>query len=332
MLKKEFPMKNNSTLLEVVDLCKYFPINGGIIRHKVAELKAVDGISFTMKKGENLGLVGESGCGKTTAGRCILGLYKATSGDVSFKGKYLSKLGSAEIRNMRQDMQMTFEDPYDSLDPHMHVGDIIAEPMIVHKLAAGKEVKKRVAELFRTVKLEPYMADRYAFQFSAGQRQRLELARALASNPSFIICDNPLSQLDVCIQVQIIDLLTQLKERLNLTYLFICHDLAVVRYICDRCMVMYVGKIMESASVDALFGNPLHPYTKAMLSAVFVPDPEIERRREMIVLSGETPSSITLPAGCRFHARCNNVTDTCREQEPELRDVGGEHYVACHRI
>ncbi|MBI4296220.1 MAG: ABC transporter ATP-binding protein [Chloroflexi bacterium] len=325
-------MKSEETLVQVENLRMYFPVKGGVVRRKVADIKAVDGISFSIKKGETLGLVGESGSGKSTTARCILWLHKATGGKIFFMGKDLSKLGDAGMKSVRRDMQMIFEDPYYSLDPRMLVGDIIAEPMRIHKVADDEERKKRVAELLMMVHLEPNMAERYPHQFSAGQRQRIEIARALALRPSFVVCDNPVSELDVSIQAQIIALLEWFRGWLNLSYLFISHDLAVVRYLCDRCMVMYVGKIMESADTDELFSNPLHPYTKALLSAVLIPDPEAEHRRKLIILPGETPSSINPPVGCRFHPRCSIVMDICKEQPPELKNVGGEHYVACHRV
>jgi len=325
-------MRRDEALVEVENLRMYFPVRGGVLQRKVADLRAVDGISFYMKRGEILGLVGETGCGKTTTGRCILQLYKITGGKVFFEGKDLSKISSGKMRSMRRNMQMIFEDPNTSLDPSKRVEDILAEPLRVQNLVKNEEYKEHVAELLRMVRLEPYMAERYPLEFSGGQRQRIEIARALALRPSFIVCDNAVSQLDVSIQAQIIALLTRLREELNLTYLFIAHDLAVVRNISDRVMVMYVGKIMETANTGELYSNPLHPYTQALLSAVFIPDPAVERKRKVIILPGEMASSINPPRGCRFHPRCSRAMDICREQEPELENIGGEHWVACHRV
>jgi len=325
-------MGRNETLIEVENLRMYFPIKSGVFGRKVAELKAVDGISFYINRGETLGLVGETGCGKTTTGRCILRLLEITRGKVSFEGKDLGKLSGKKMRSMRRNMQMIFEDPHSSINPTMFVEDIIAEPLRVHKLVKGKEYKEQVAELLRMVELEPYMAGRYPTEFSAGQRQRISIARVLGLKPSFIVCDNPVSALDVSIQAQIVSMLMRLQEEFNLTYLFIAHDLAVVRNISNRVLVMYVGKIMETANTDELFDNPLHPYTQALLSAVLTPDPVAERQRKVIILPGEMPSSITPPTGCRFHPRCNRVIDVCKEQEPELENIGSEHWVACHRV
>ncbi len=325
-------MGRDDILVEVDNLYMYFPVFAGVMRKKVADVKAIDGISFYIKRGETLGLVGESGCGKTTTGRCILRLCKITGGKVSFEGRDLSKLSGRAMRKMRRYMQMMFQDPYNLLDPDMSVGDAIGEPMVVHNLVKGKEYKEQVAELLRMVKLEPYMADRFPSEFSAGQRQRLEIARVLSMKPSFIVCDNPVSALDVSTQTQLITLLIKLQEELNLTYLFIAHDLAIVRNISDRVLVMYVGKIMETANSDELFDNPLHPYTQALLSAVLIPDPAAERERKVIVLPGEMPSPINPPSGCRFHPRCNRAMDICKEQMPELENIGSEHQVACHLV
>ena len=325
-------MVREDALVEVQDLYMYFPILSGVVSRKIADIRAVDGISFYIKKGETLGLVGESGCGKTTTGRCILRLCEITRGKVFYEGKDLGKLGGRKMRNMRQNMQMIFENPSAALDPRMRVGDILAEPMQVHKLARGKELAKQVAELLRMVELEPEMAERAPNEFSSGQRQRIDIARALAMRPSFIVCDNPVSQLDFSIQAQIMTLLTRLRQNLGLTYLFIAHDLSVVRNISDRVMVMYVGKIMETATSDELFDNPLHPYTRALLSAVPIPDPKAERQRKVILLPGEIPSPITPPSGCRFHPRCAVATDICQEQEPQLEGAGRDHWVACHRV
>lgn len=325
-------MIRDEALVEVENLCMYFPVKGGVTQRKVADIRAVDGISLFIKKGETLGLVGETGCGKTTIARCILRLHKITGGKVFFEGIDLGELSRRKMKSMRRQVQMMFENPYASLDPDMRVGDTIGEPMLVHKLVKGKEYREQVAELLRMVGLEPYMAGRYPHEFSGGQRQRIEIARAIALRPSFIACDNPVSQLDVSIQAQVIALLMRLQEEHNLTYLFIAHDLAVVRNISDRVAVMYAGKIMETANTDELYDNPLSPYTQALLSAVLVPDPVVERQRKVIVLPGELPSPINPPSGCRFHPRCDRAVDSCKEQVPELRDIGGEHWVACHRV
>jgi len=325
-------MVREDALVEVENLYMYFPIVSGVVSRKIADIRAVDGISFYIKKGETMGLVGESGCGKTTTGRSILRLCEITSGKVFYEGKDLGKLSGRKMRSMRRNIQMIFENPSAALDPRMRVGDILAEPMQIHKLARGKELAEQVSELLTMVELEPEMAERAPNEFSTGQRQRIEIARALALRPSFIVCDNPVSQLDVSIQAQIVTLLTRLQQDLNLTYLFIAHDLAVVRNISDRVMVMYVGKIMETATSDELFDNPLHPYTRALLSAVPAPDPKAERQRKVILLPGEIPSPINPPAGCRFHPRCAVATDICQEQEPELENTGSQHWVACHRV
>lgn len=323
----------NGKLLDVRGLKKYFPITQGIlIQHKVADVKAVDGISFFVREGETLGLVGESGCGKSTTGRTILQLYKPTEGEVLFRGKDLAKLSGEELRRMRADMQMIFQDPYASLNPRMTVGDIIGEPLEVHNIAKGREKKERVQELLQTVGLNPYFINRYPHEFSGGQRQRIGVARALAVNPDFIVCDEPISALDVSIQAQIINLLEELQDKFHLTYLFIAHDLSVVRHISDRVAVMYLGKIMELTDRKTLYENPLHPYTRALLSAVPIPDPLIEEKRERIILVGDVPSPIKPPSGCRFHTRCPLAIPICRQVEPEWRDVGGDHYVACHVV
>ncbi|MFA5810622.1 MAG: oligopeptide/dipeptide ABC transporter ATP-binding protein [Thermoleophilia bacterium] len=325
-------MTDSNILVEVKNLKMYFPITAGVTGKKVADVKAVDGVSFDIAKGETLGLVGESGCGKTTTGRCILRLYQSTGGSVFFDGKDLSKMKSGELRHMRRNMQLIFQDPYASLDPRMTAGDIVGEPMLVHKLFRGKEYKERVAVLLKTVGLEPRMAVRYPHEFSGGQRQRIGIARSLATSPNFIVCDEPVSALDVSIQTQIIMLLMKLREELGLTYLFIAHDLSVVRYISDRVAVMYLGKICEITGSDELYDHPLHPYTQALLSAVPIPNPIIDRQRKRILLSGDVPSPVNPPRGCRFNPRCHVAMDICREQEPELKDVGHEHRVACHCV
>jgi len=319
-------------IVDVQDLYMYFPVTAGIMQKRVADVKAVDGISFFIKRGETLGLVGESGCGKTTTGRCILQLYDGLKGKVIFDGTDLTGLKREQMRRMRRHMQLIFQDPFASLDPRMTAGEIIGEPLKVHGLAKGQEYRDQVAELFRMVELEPFMADRYPHEFSGGQRQRIGIARALAVRPSFIVCDEPVSALDVSIQAQIILLLERLREELNLTYLFIAHDLSVVRNISDRVAVMYLGKIVEITDSDSLYANPLHPYTVALLSAVPIPDPVVDRTRERIILTGDVPSPINPPSGCNFHPRCQHVMDICREETPELKNVGGEHWVACHLV
>ena len=324
---------NGTDILEVRNLQMYFPVTSGIIfQRKVADIKAVDGVTFSIKKGETLGLVGESGCGKTTAGRCILQLYKPTAGDVLFEGQRLNDLSSKEMIPFRRKMQIIFQDPYGSLNPRMTCGDIIGEPLVIHKLTSGKgEYNDRIAELLTVVGLNPYMADRYPHEFSGGQRQRIGIARALAVNPSFIVCDEPVSALDVSIQAQVINLLEELQDQFGLTYLFIAHDLSVVRHISDRVAVMYLGHIVEIADRDELHENPQHPYTKALLSAVPIPDPALEAQRERIVLTGDVPSPMNPPEGCVFHTRCPEKIDDCTLGMPELREVSPGHYVACIR-
>ena len=320
-------------LVRVENLRMYFPVTAGVLRRKIADIKAVDGISFYINRGETLGLVGETACGKTTTARSILRLHKkVTAGKVFFDGTDLGKLSQRKMTAMRRHMQMIFENPYLALDPTMRIGDSIAEPLRVHNIASGVERKELVAELLRMVELEPYMAQRYPDEFSGGQRQRIEIARAMALRPDFIVCDNPVAHLDVSIQAQVINMFMRLREERNLTYLFIAHDLALVRNISDRVAVMYAGKFMELAYTDELFDNPLSPYTRAPLSAVLVPDPVAERQRKIILLPGELPSPITPPGGCRFHPRCSRATGICQEQEPELRDSGGGHLVACHHF
>ena len=324
-------MAKDGYLIEVKNLRMFFPVLAGVMRRKVADVRAVDDISFYIKKGETLGLVGESGCGKTTTGRCILQLYEISGGEVYFEGTDLTKLKGESLRRMRRNMQLIFQDPYASLNPRMTCGDIIGEPLLVHKLVKGKAYRGQVAELLNMVELEPHMSVRYPHEFSGGQRQRIGIARALAVRPKFIVCDEPVSALDVSIQAQIITLLMRLKEELDLTYLFIAHDLSVVRHISDRVAVMYLGKIMEITNSDELYGNPLHPYTQALLSAVPIPNPTVDRQRKRILLTGDVPSPVFPPRGCHFHPRCSLATDACKEKEPELREIGSEHWVACHR-
>lgn len=312
----------------------YFPVTSGIMfQRQVAEIKAVDNVSFFIKQGETLGLVGESGSGKTTVGRCILQLYEPTAGDVFFKGKRLNDLSTREMRPLRREMQVIFQDPYGSLNPRMTCGDIVGEPLKVHNITSSKaEYRERVSQLLETVGLNPYMGDRYPHEFSGGQRQRIGIARALAVEPTFIVCDEPVSALDVSIQAQVINLLERLQDELNLTYLFIAHDLSVVRHISDRVAVMYLGHIVEVAERQELYENPLHPYTRALLSAVPIPDPDIEARRERLILSGEVPSPMHPPEGCVFHNRCPIAIDECKLDIPELREVNDGHWVACIRV
>ena len=325
-------MSNNNILLDVQNLKMYFPITQGIIiqRH-IGDIKAVDDITFSVRKGETLGLVGESGCGKSTTGRAILQLYRPTDGHVYFKEEDLTLLKGEALRRMRREMQMIFQDPYASLNPRMTVGNIIGEPLEVHNIHSSKaERRERGQELLRVVGLNPYFVNRYPHEFSGGQRQRIGVARALAVNPEFIVCDEPISALDVSIQAQIINMLEDLQGEFGLTYLFIAHDLSVVRHISDRIAVMYLGKLAELADRDELYANPLHPYTQALLSAVPIPDPVIEEKRQRIILEGDVPSPANPPKGCNFSTRCPRVMDVCHEVDPEFRDLGGGHWVACH--
>jgi oligopeptide transport system ATP-binding protein len=325
---------NNQVLVQVNQLKMYFPIRAGFVFNRTAaHIKAVDGVSFDIYKGETLGLVGESGCGKSTAGRAILHLYRPTSGEVIFRGSDLVGQTESELRRARRHMQMIFQDPYASLNPHMRVGEIIARPLRVHGIAAGKvEEADLVTDLMTKVGLNPSFRDRYPHEFSGGQRQRIGIARALATSPDFIVCDEPISALDVSIQAQIINLLEQLREDLGLTYLFIAHDLSMVRYISTRIAVMYLGKLMELTSSAELYENPLHPYTRALLSAIPIPDPPLERQRQRIILQGDLPSPANPPPGCNFSTRCPLARDVCRRVEPEFREVETGHWVACHLI
>ena len=321
----------DDVLLEVEGLKMYFPITRGIVfQRQIGQVKAVDGIDFFIKRGQTLGLVGESGCGKTTTGRAIAQLYRPTAGKVLFEGEDLCQMSGERLRRMRRKMQMIFQDPYASLNPRMTVGNIIGEPLIVHKLAKGRELRERVQELLRVVGMNPYFVNRYPHEFSGGQRQRIGVARALAVRPSFIICDEPISALDVSIQAQIINLLKDLQEQFSLTYLFIAHDLSVVRHISDRVVVMYLGKLMELTDRDELYHHPLHPYTEALLSAVPIPDPVVERERRRIILTGDVPSPANPPKGCVFNTRCPRAIDICFEVEPEFREIHNQHWVACH--
>jgi oligopeptide/dipeptide ABC transporter ATP-binding protein len=325
------PPAESSTILEVRDLVKEFDVSAGLFRRTRGVVRAVAGISFSIQRGETLGLVGESGCGKTTAGRCILQLERATSGSVVFEGRELTTLAAGELRDLRRRIQVIFQDPYSSLNPRMTVGDIVEEPLAVHGIVpAGSERALRVRRLLSQVGLLPQHARRYPHQLSGGQRQRVGIARAVAMEPSLIICDEPVSALDVSIQAQIINLLEDLQAELGLTYLFIAHDLAVVRHISDRVAVMYLGRIVELADRKALYDEPLHPYTRALLSAVPIPDPDIESRRERTVLKGEVPSPLAPPAGCVFHPRCPIAVERCSADVPALREVRPGHWAACH--
>jgi len=319
-------------LLRVEDLKKHFPIHKGVIRRQVGAVHAVDGVSFEIYKGETLGLVGESGCGKSTTGRTILRLYKPTAGKIIYDGVDLASLKEKEMRKMRGKLQIIFQDPYASLNPRMTVADIVGEPLIVHKLANGKEIQERVEELLGLVGLNPAFANRYPHEFSGGQRQRIGIARALALQPELIICDEPISALDVSIQAQVINLLEDLQEQFGLTYLFIAHDLSMVRHISDRVAVMYLGVIVELAEHEELYDHPLHPYSQALLSAVPIPDPIAEEHRRRILLEGDVPSPVNPPSGCRFHTRCPIAESICSEQRPEWREVKPGHFVACHLV
>jgi peptide/nickel transport system ATP-binding protein len=324
----------HDNVLEIQDLKMYFPVTRGLLRRKVADVKAVDGVSFNLRRGETLGLVGESGCGKTTIGRCVLGLYKPTSGTIRFEGDDIAKYKEKQLREFRSKMALIFQDPYSSLDPRQSAGSIVGEPLKIHNMVANRrEYQERIDQLFRVVGLDPSMSDRFPHEFSGGQRQRIGVARALACNPRLIVCDEPISALDVSIQAQIINLLEDLQDQSrDLSYLFIAHDLSVVRHISNRVAVMYLGRIMEICRSRVLYENPLHPYTRALLSAVPIADPVVEETRERIILKGEVPSPLNPPAGCSFHPRCFMAIPECSEAVPPLRDVGDDHYVACIRV
>ncbi len=322
-------MAENNVLLRVDNLVKHFPIMRGLLQKQVGAVRAVDGVSFELKRGETLGLVGESGCGKSTTGRAVLQLYRPTSGNVHFDGTDLTAIKGEELRAMRRKMQMIFQDPYASLNPRMTVGEIIREPLIVHKVATESEADERVKQLLELVKLNPSFSTRYPHEFSGGQRQRIGIARALALQPSFIVCDEPISALDVSIQAQVVNLLEELQKEFNLTYLFIAHDLSMVRHISDRVAVMYLGVIVELSTRDELYGHPLHPYSQALLSAVPIPDPVIEKTRQRIILTGDVPSPANPPSGCRFRTRCPIAEAKCAESRPEFREIKPGHFVAC---
>jgi oligopeptide transport system ATP-binding protein len=326
-------VKKDQVLLRVEGLKMHFPLTRGIIiSRQYGAVKAVDGLDFFVRSGETLGLVGESGCGKSTCGRAILQLYRPTAGKVMFEGQDLTKIGGEQLRKVRRRMQMIFQDPYASLNPRMTVGDIIAEPLDIHNLASGKARTERVRDLLNLVGLAPYFANRYPHEFSGGQRQRIGIARALAVEPAFIVCDEPVSALDVSIQAQIINLLEDLQTQLGLTYLFIAHDLSVVRHISDRVAVMYLGKIVELADRNTLYRKGLHPYSKALLSARPIPDPDVEAKRERIILKGDVPSPVNPPSGCRFRTRCPIAIEDCAKIEPQFREVEPDHWVACLRV
>ena len=315
-------------ILEIKNLKKHFPITGGILKRQINSVKAVDGLNFNVKRGETLGVVGESGCGKSTTGKVLLRLLDATEGEVKFEGEDIHQLDKKDLRSLRKEMQMIFQDPYASLNPRMTVGEIVGEPLDIHNLAKGKEKEERVRELLDMVGLSPKYAKRYPHEFSGGQRQRIGIARALAVDPQVIVCDEPVSALDVSIQAQVLNLMEDLQEELGLTYIFIAHDLSVVRHISDRVAVMYLGKIVELADKEDLYTAPKHPYTKALLSAIPVPDPQNDR--EKIILKGDVPSPINPPSGCSFHTRCPFAEDKCEQEEPVFEDKAQDHLAACH--
>lgn len=322
---------SDGVLLSVRNLVKHFPIMRGIIFQKqIGAVHAVDDISFDIHQGETLGLVGESGCGKSTTGRTILQLYRPTSGQVLFDGIDLVALKGDELRKMRRRMQMIFQDPYASLNPRMTVGEIIGEPLLIHSVAKGKAIQERVEQLLELVGLNPAFSNRYPHEFSGGQRQRIGVARALALQPDLIVCDEPISALDVSIQAQVVNLLEDLQHQFGLTYLFIAHDLSMVRHISNRIAVMYLGVLVELADRNELYNHPLHPYTQALLSAVPIPDPFVEERRRRIILEGDVPSPVNPPSGCRFRTRCKYAKELCSEVKPEWRELQPGHFVACH--
>ena len=322
--------KKQEVLLEVKNLKKYFTINSGLFGGNTEYVKAVDDISFTINKGETLGLVGESGCGKSTTGRTLIRLYDVTGGEIVFDGAEIGQMTEAELKPYRKKIQMIFQDPYASLNSRMTVADIIGEPLDIHGIASGEARQERIYELLHTVGLSKDHASRYPHEFSGGQRQRIGIARALAVNPDFIICDEPISALDVSIQAQVVNMLEDLQKEYGLTYLFIAHDLSMVKHISDRIGVMYLGKMAEIADSAKLYEEPKHPYTQALLSAIPIPDPEVTRKTERIILEGDVPSPLNPPSGCRFRTRCRYAMDRCSTEEPQLKDTGDGHMVACH--
>ena len=326
------PAVASSTLVDIRDLKMHFPLTQGIVLQRVVgQVRAVDGVSFTIERGKTLGLVGESGSGKTTIGRTIIRLYKPTSGQMFFGDQDLAKLKGEEMRQLRRRVQMIFQDPFASLNPRFTIGSLIAEPMHIYNVASRGEIRERTMELLKVVGLRSEYVDRYPHEFSGGQRQRIAVARALSINPEFVIADEPVSALDVSIRAQVLNLLQRLQHQFNLTYLFVSHDLSVVRHVADRIAVMYLGKIVELADRDDLYQSPKHPYTKALLSAIPIPDPQIEKSRQRILLTGDLPSPINIPKGCRFHTRCPMAQAICREVEPGFeRKDGHEHFAACH--
>lgn len=322
----------HDVLLEVKNLKKYFPVRKGFFGGEKLNVQAVDDITFNIKKGETFGLVGESGCGKSTTGRTIIRLYDVTDGEVIFEGAEIGKMSEKEIKPFRKKMQMIFQDPYASLNSRMTVGDIVGEPLDIHGLAKGKERQERIYNLLNTVGLSKDHSNRYPHEFSGGQRQRIGIARSLAVNPEFIICDEPISALDVSIQAQVVNMLEELQDEMGLTYLFIAHDLSMVKHISDRIGVMYLGKLVEVAEAKELYNNPVHPYTQALLSAIPIPDPDVTRAKERIILEGDVPSPINPPSGCRFRTRCPYAMGICAEEAPLMQDVGGGHMCACHLL
>ena len=318
----------NSKLIEIKNVKKYFPVKGGVLSKTIGHVKAVDDVSFYIRDGETLGLVGESGCGKSTAGRTILRLLEPTAGEVLFRGKNIFEANQKDMRKIRRDMQIIFQDPYESLNPRLTVEDIVGEAFDIHKIATGKEKRARILKLLVTVGLRPEHLKRYPHEFSGGQRQRIGIARALALNPSLVVCDEPVSALDVSIQAQVINLMDELQEQFDLTYLFISHDLRVIKHKCDRIAVMYLGKIVEMGDKDEIYNNSQHPYTKALLSSI--PTTKPWKKTERIILSGEVPSASNPPKGCRFNTRCKYAMDICRKVEPNFKDIGNEHFCACH--
>ena len=322
--------KGNAPLIEVKNLKKYFPIRKGVLQREVARVHAVDDVSFAVNEGETIGLVGESGCGKSTLGRCIVRLLEPTEGDVVFQGRSIGKLGARSLRPLRRQMQMVFQDPYASLNPRKRVGTIVSDPLRIHRIGDRKERKKQVEELLEAVGLSPEHYNRFPHEFSGGQRQRIGVARALALRPKLVVADEPVSALDVSIQAQMINLLEELQDEFSLTYVFIAHDLGVVRHVSDRIAVMYLGRIMELSPAEELYERPIMPYTEALLSAVPIPDPDLSDQRERIVLEGDVPSPINPPSGCRFHPRCRYATEICSQVDPPLADYGNGHLAACH--